>query len=159
MNNLLEKIVVNSGVGKFREKSSFENKILPEISKQMAAITGQKPSFKKAKKSISSFKIREGDIIGLTVTLRGRLMNDFLKRLVNITLPRKKDFKGIDKKSVDSSGNLTIGFKDQYAFPEVEMDKSEVNFGLEVTLVPKDEKNKNREKTIEIFKKLGIPFR
>jgi len=156
MEKFLKKIVINAGIGRLREKSSFKEKILPEISKQMSILSGQKPVVRTAKKSISSFKIRKGDIIGLMVTLRGGRMEDFLKRLIYFSLPRKKDFKGLNLKSVDPAGCLTIGFKDQYAFPEIEMDKSEIDFGLEVTLVPKE---KDRTKAVEMYKKIGIPFK
>ncbi|OGM91611.1 50S ribosomal protein L5 [Candidatus Wolfebacteria bacterium RIFCSPLOWO2_01_FULL_45_19] len=152
----LEKIVVNVGVGRLSQAPNFSDKILPEIDKELALITGQKPSPRGAKQSIAGFKIRAGNVVGLKVTLRGKRMRDFLSRLVNIALPRVRDFRGVDLKNVDKSGNLSIGFREHSVFPEINLETSRVNFGLEVTLVPKI---RIREKAIEAYRQLGVPFK
>lgn len=154
--NSLEKIVVNVGVGKMRSNAHFEDKILPEIMNELALITGQKPATRKAKKAVSNFKTRVGDIIGIQITLRGGKKKDFFKRLNSIVFPRVKDFRGIDVKCVDKNGNLNIGFKEQYVFPEVVIEKSNVNFGLQVTCVPKIQK---RESAIGFYKSEGVPLK
>ena len=151
-----KKVVVNVGVGRLSSMPNFEEKILPELIKAVGLITGQKPAPCEAKKSIAGFKLRAGTIVGLKATLRGKRMKDFLERLVNIVLPRVRDFRGIDPKSMDNIGNLTIGFKDYSVFPEVILDISRVNFGLEVTIVPKIQ---TKEKAVELYKTLGIPFK
>lgn len=152
----LEKIVVNVGVGRLRQQGQFEEKLLPEIIQEVSLITGQKPISRPAKKAIAGFKTRVGDIVGLKVTLRGKRMFDFFTRFVNVVLPRVKDFRGLDLKSLDASGNLSVGIEDQLVFPEIDADKTKVDFGLEVTLVPKI---KNREKAIESYRALGVPLK
>ncbi len=151
----LDKIVVSTGVGKLRDKANFNDAVLPEISQELALITGQKPSLRRAKKSIAGFKIREGDVIGLTVTLRSRKMKDFLDRLVHITLPRVRDFRGLELHGFDSQGNLTVGLKEHAVFPEINQEKCKVNFGLEVTLVPN---TSTREAGVELLRTLGLPL-
>lgn len=152
----LEKIIVSVGVGKTRLNSpQFEEKVLPEIMKEFAAITGQKPAITKAKKSIAGFKVRQGEIIGLKAILRRKRMNDFLTRVANVVLPRVRDFRGLNVKSIDQNGNLSFGFKDQLVFPEVNPETSRVNFGIEVTLVAH---LKNKEKAIDFYKAQGIPL-
>jgi len=132
----LEKIVVSVGIGKMRgSNAQFDDKVLPEVMKELSLIFGQKPAFRKAKKSIAGFKSRQGDIVGIIATLRGRRMQDFLSRLINVTLPRVRDFRGIDVKNFDSRGNLTIGVKEHIVFPEINPESSKVNLGLEITLV------------------------
>lgn len=152
----IEKVVVNVGVGRMRQTPSFEEKILPEIIKELSQITGQKPSPRAARKSIAGFRIRQGDIVGLKVTLRGKRMADFLNKVINIALPRVRDFRGLDLKNVDSGGNLNIGFRDKQVFPEIDMDKSKFDFGLQVTVVPKE---KNREKAIDLYRSIGVPLK
>ncbi len=154
--NSLEKIVVSVGLGRARTSPQFEDKMLPEISKDLELITGQKPAIRRAKKSIAGFKVREGDIVGLTVTLRGSRMRDFLSKLAGAVLPRIRDFRGVDLKNIDSSGNLTIGLKEHVIFPEINQDVSHVAFGLEVTLVSS---SKSREENEEFYRSLGIPFK
>ena len=122
-NRFLEKIVVNAGIGKLKNQANFEEKVLPEIMKEIASITGQKPATRKAKKSIAGFNSREGDVIGLQVTLRRSRMDDFIKKLVTVIFPRVKDFRGLDMKNIDTHGNLNVGFHDQYVFPEINLDK------------------------------------
>ncbi len=152
----LEKIVVNIGVGKLRNLQHFEEKVLPEIIQEVALITGQKAALRPAKKAIASFKTRVGDIIGLRATLRGTRMNDFLTRINNIVFPRVRDFRGVNLKNIDLDGNLNIGFREQFVFPEINIEKSKINFGLQVTLVPYI---KNREKAIELYRNLGVPLK
>lgn len=152
----LEKIVVNVGIGKLSQQPNFEDKILPEVIKELSLITGQKPFICKAKKSIAGFKVRAGQIVGLKVTLRRQKMKDFLSRLVNIALPRVRDFKGINLKSIDGKGNLTIGIKEHTVFPEINPETSKVDFGLEISIVSNA---KNREEAIELYRELGIPLK
>ncbi|MEX1013779.1 MAG: 50S ribosomal protein L5 [Candidatus Paceibacterota bacterium] len=152
----LEKIVVNIGLGKLRDKPHFEDKILPEIVKEISIITGQKPSIVPAKKSIAGFKVREGEVVGLKTTLRGKRMIDFFSKIINTTLPRVRDFRGLNKSIVDHSGSLNIGFKDKQVFPEVDSDKSKIDFGLQVTVVPKE---RDRDDALEIYKEMGVPFK
>lgn len=152
----IEKIVVNAGIGRLSQQGQFEEKILPEVNREFSIITGQKAATRLAKKSIAGFKIREGQIIGLKATLRQKRMEDFFARLVNLTLPRVKDFRGLDLTNIDESGNLNIGFKEQNVFPEIDMEKSKVNFGLQVTIVPR---KKNREAAIALYRRLGLPLK
>lgn len=155
---LIEKAVVNVGVGRKSQEANFENKILPEIEKTLSAITGQKPVICPARKSIAGFKIRAGQIVGLKVTLRGKRMKDFIFKIINLALPRVKDFKGISAKNIDEGGNLNLGFRDCAVFPEVVLEKLNVPFGLEITIVPK-KGFQSKEKAIDFYKSLGIPFR
>lgn len=145
------KIVAHTGVGRIRDDKEIET-----ISRQLSLIAGQKPSPRKAKKSIASFKSREGMIIGLAATLRGVRMYDFLSRLINVALPRARDFRGIPETSVDGAGNLTIGIKEHIIFPETVGEDVRTIFGLEVTVVPK---TKNRELALEMYRLLGVPFK
>ena len=152
----LEKIVVNIGVGKMRQNAQFDEKVLPEVMKEIAEITGQKPAPRQAKKAIAGFKTRTGDIIGLQITLRGKRMEDFLTRVVRVVLPRVKDFRGLDLNHVDQAGNLNFGFREQYVFPEINIEKSRVHFGLQVTVVPSI---RNRAKAIDFYKSIGVPLK
>ena len=151
----LEKVVINVGMGRMSALPNFEEKVLPEVAKELAVITGQKPASQPAKKSIAGFKLRTGTIVGLKTTLRKKRMAEFLNKLINIVLPRVRDFRGIKKESVDASGNLSIGLKEYLVFPEVSAEIAKVNFGLEITLVPK---LRNYEKAVELYKELGIPW-
>ncbi len=151
----LEKIVVAVGVGKLRQNAQFENNILPEIIKDLTAITGQKPQPRPAKQSIAGFKLREGNMVGLRVTLRDKRMYDFLGRMVNVALPRVRDFRGINPKQIDNAGNLTIGVREHTVFPEISPEDSKYDFGFEVTFVSGV---KDKEKARAVFEKLGIPF-
>jgi large subunit ribosomal protein L5 len=154
--NKIEKIVIHAGVGKLRQKDKFEEKVLPEIERELALITGQKPARRQAKKAIAGFKTRIGNIIGLQVTLRKKRMDDFMSRLNNIAFPRVKDFRGIEEKNIDKDGNLNVGFKDQFAFPEIDINESKVHFGFQVTIVPK---RKKREGAVEMYKEMGVPMK
>lgn len=153
----IEKIVVNNGIGRLSQQPSFEDKILPEIMKEIALITGQKPIVSKAKKSIAGFKIREGQIVGLKTTLRGGRMFDFLDKLIRIVLPRLRDFRGIDLKNIDANGNLNIGLKEQAVFPEINPETIKFDFGLEISVAVAGVKT--REEAIELYRLLGVPLK
>ncbi|HMB17306.1 MAG TPA: 50S ribosomal protein L5 [Candidatus Paceibacterota bacterium] len=154
--NNIEKIVVNTGVGKLSDKAHFKDKLLPDITEEISLITGQKPSLRRAKKSIAGFDVRQGDVVGLKVTLRGKRMIDFLMKLNNVAMPRLRDFKGIGLNNIDQNGNLNIGFEDQSVFPEINMDKSKIDFGLQVNIVPFE---KDREKAVDIYRDIGVPLK
>ena len=154
----IEKVIINSGFGKMiTEKTSDEQKkICDAVLNDLSLITGQKPNLTTAKKSISGFKIREGLPVGARVTLRGKKMADFLERLIYIALPRSRDFRGIDQKSFDKKGNLSIGIKEHICFSEVSPEKVRNIFGFEVTVVTTAKK---REEGIELFKLMGFPIK
>ncbi len=147
----IEKVVVNCGVGRFHEEKEKQ-----EIEKFLTLITGQKPAPRPAKKAIAAFKTRKGLIIGYQVTLRGGRMYDFLMRLVNITLPRVRDFQGLSLRSVDPKGNLTIGIKENIVFPEMIGEDYRFLFGLEVTVVTSADR---REEGSELLKLMGFPLK
>jgi large subunit ribosomal protein L5 len=147
----IEKVVVNTGVGKIRDEKQRE-----EIREYLALLAGQKPAPRQARKAIASFKTREGLIIGYQITLRGTRMYDFISRLIGIALPRTRDFRGIDSKSFDEKGNLTIGIKEHIVFPEMIGEDYRFLFGLEVTVVTTA---KNKEVGIELLKLLGFPIK
>lgn len=154
----IEKVVVNTGFGKMiiNKTSDEQKKTYKLIFDDLASICAQKPILTKAKKSISGFKLREGMSIGAKVTLRGRKMNDFLERVIHIALPRFRDFRGIDLKSFDKEGNLTIAIKEHIVFPEVSSEKAKNIFGFEITVVTTA---KNREESIELLRLLGFPIK
>jgi large subunit ribosomal protein L5 len=154
----IEKVVVNVGFGKLVSGKTQEEqkKIANAILEDLALITGQKPIFTKARKSISTFKVKKGMILGAKVTLRGKRMYDFLERVIHIALPRTKDFQGISEKSFDKKGNLTIGIPEHIAFPEISPEKVEISFGLEITIVTNAKK---REEAITLFRLLGFPIK
>jgi large subunit ribosomal protein L5 len=148
----LHKIVVNMGVGEATQNA----KVLDPAVNELGQITGQKPVVTRAKKSIAAFKVREGQSIGAMVTLRGDRMYEFLDRLVNIVLPRVRDFKGISTKSFDGRGNFTLGLHDQLIFPEISYEKVDKQKGMNVTIVT-TAANDNQARTL--LKHLGMPFR
>ncbi len=153
--NNISKIVVSIGLGKMRQQNAqFEDKILPNIISELAAIVGQRPAIRKAKKSVAGFKVRQGEVVGLVATLRGKKKNDFFIKLTEIVLPRVRDFRGIAESKVDASGNLNLGFKDQFVFPEASQEASKVTFGLEVTIVTE---GMDRSKAIDFLREKGIP--
>jgi len=155
--NNLEKVVVNVGVGKKAvSQSGFDSKILPEISKELSQLTGQKPATRAATKSIAGFKLRQGMVVGLKVTLRGKRMIDFVERFNKIVLPRLRDFRGIDLKNIDQGGGLSIGLQDHLVFPEINPETSKANFGLQITLVPKV---KDRQSAIDFYRQIGVPLK
>ncbi|PIR98456.1 MAG: 50S ribosomal protein L5 [Candidatus Colwellbacteria bacterium CG10_big_fil_rev_8_21_14_0_10_41_28] len=153
--NRLEKIVVATGVGRLRQQQQFDSSIYPEIIEGLETITGQKPSPRPARKSIAAFKLREGNIVGLKVTLRGKRMRDFFNKVVNVALPRVRDFRGIDPKQIDREGNLTIGFRDNTVFPEVSPEDTKRAFGFQVTLVSDA---KDWDEAYDFYKSLGVPL-
>jgi len=147
----LSKAVVNIGLGEALTNASAIEKAVNDI----AVITGQKPVVTKSKKAIANFKIKEGDKIGAKATLRKYKMWSLVDRIINLTLPRVKDFKGVKRKGFDASGNLTIGFIEQTVFPEVDSTKVDKLRGLEVTFVIK---NSDPKKSLRMFELLGMPF-
>ena len=147
----VEKVVVSTGIGKIVK----DEKTVEKIANDLAKLTGQKPVFRKAKKSIASFKVREGVNIGLMVTLRGKRMYDFMDRLVSVALPRSKDFRGIDTKNFDKNGNLNLGIKESSIFPEITYETLKDIFGLEVTVVTTA---RDKEKGIALLKLMGFPI-
>jgi len=147
----LEKIIINVGVG-----DAIQNiKLLDTAQKELSLITGQWPAVGRARKSISSFKLRKGQPIACYVTLRGKRMYEFFDRLVNIVLPRVRDFRGVSKKSFDGKGNYTLGMKDQLVFPEIDYTKVERPRGMNITIVTTAEEDKQ---AMALLKKLGMPF-
>lgn len=149
----LKKVVFNIGTGTAMKKDKNKNEA---ISGRLAKITGQKPALRGAKQSISSFKIRQGDPVGIVVTLHGKRMYAFLEKLINVALPRTKDFRGINRKAVDNIGNLTIGIKEHTIFPETADEDIRDVFGLSITLVSTA---KNKQEGTTFFELLGIPFK
>ncbi len=158
LKNKLEKAVVNVGIGRFSTQPNFEDKFVPEIERELSSITGQKPSLRSAQKSIAGFKLRQGTVVGLKTTLRGKRMDSMVSKIVNVALPRVRDFRGIDTKAIDKNGNLNIGLKDHLVFPEIVPEHSKVNFGMQITLVPKFPIKENAA-AIEFYKKIGVPFK
>ncbi len=148
----IEKVVLNVGFG----RHSKEKEYVKNVEDTLIRISGQRPVLTKAKKSISSFKIREGMIIGAMVTLRGNRMFDFLEKLINITFPRVRDFRGISTKSVDKSGNLNVGFQEHLSFPEIKSDEVDRVHGLSVCVTTTA---KIREEGLELFRLMGFPFK
>jgi large subunit ribosomal protein L5 len=147
----IEKIVLNMGMGEAIQNA----KILDAAVEELATIAGQKPVVTKAKKSIASFKLREGQSIGTMVTLRGDKMYEFLDRLINIALPRVRDFRGVATKSFDGRGNYTIGIRDHLIFPEIDYSKVDKAKGMNITIVTSA---KNDEQARFLLRELGMPF-
>ncbi len=145
------KVVINAGVGKTLKDPKYLDAIIADLK----TITGQQPVKTIARKSIAGFKIREGQVIGVTVTLRGQRMYDFLDKLVNITLPRVRDFRGISAKGFDGRGNYNLGIKEQLVFPEISEESIEHTFGFEISVATNAG---NNERGKELLKSLGFPF-
>lgn len=148
----IDKIVINMGLGEAIQNA----KILDTAASEIATITGQRPVITKAKKSIASFKLRQGMPIGAMVTLRGDRMYEFLDRLINVALPRVRDFRGMSPKSFDGRGNYTIALRDQLIFPEIEFAKVEKTRGMNVSIVTTA---KTDEEARSLLRHLGMPFR
>jgi len=147
----LSKIVVNMGVkGALQDKKNMQNGI-----SILTQITGQKPKVTKAKQAIASFKLRQGDQIGVVVTLRGKRMYDFFEKLITIVFPRIRDFRGIKKTAFDGRGNYTLGFNEHIVFPEIDPGKVDKIYSLEVCIVTTA---KNDEEAFQLFEVLGVPF-
>lgn len=148
----VEKVIVNIGVG----EAVLNPKALDGAINDLTAITGQKPIITKAKKSIAGFKLREGMSIGCKVTLRGERMYEFLDKLINLDLPRVRDFRGVSPQAFDGRGNYSLGIKEQTIFPEIEYDKIDKVRGLEVVIVTTANTD---EEARELLKSMGMPFR
>jgi large subunit ribosomal protein L5 len=148
----LHKIVVNMGVGEATQNA----KVLDPAVNELGQITGQKPVITRAKKSIAAFKVREGQAIGAMVTLRGDRMYEFFDRLVNVVLPRVRDFKGVSTKSFDGRGNYTLGLHDQLIFPEIDYAKVDKQKGMNVTIVTTA---RSDDQSRALLRHLGMPFR
>ena len=149
----IAKVVVSVGTGKHTRTDKKKNEF---VEARLAKITGQKPVARSAKISIASFKLREGEVIGYSVTLRKKRMNDFLDRFLNIAIPRIRDFRGFDPKAVDEMGNLTFGIKEHNVFPETADEELKDVFGLAVTIVTTA---KNKKDALAYFEAIGIPFK
>lgn len=147
----IEKIVINAGVG----DASQDSKNIDLAFNELYKITGQKPIKTKAKKSIATYKVREGQEIGVKVTLRNATMWNFLEKLINVAIPRIRDFRGISNKSFDGRGNFTMGIKEQIIFPEIHFDDIKKLRGFDVTIVTSAETN---EEAFSLLKQIGIPF-
>ncbi len=149
----LEKIVINMGVG----EALTDIKLLEKSMEELSIITGQRPIIRRAKKAISNFKIRKGSAIGCKVTLRRTMMYEFMDRLLNIALPRIRDFRGVSTDSFDQEGNYSTGLTEQNIFPEIDYDKMTRTQGMDITFVIKNAKNKERSQ--ELLRLFGMPFK
>ncbi len=147
----LDKIVVNVGCGEAKENA----KIIENVMAELAAITGQKPVACKSRKAVANFKLREGQVIGVKVTLRGDIMYEFLDRLFNVALPRVRDFRGINPNSFDGRGNYSFGLKEQLIFPEIEYDKIDAVRGMDINFITTA---KTDEEARELLVLMGAPF-
>ena len=148
----LQKIVVNMGVGKaLQDKNRMEHAV-----DELARITGQRPQVTKARVAVSGFRLREGNEIGCRVTLRGRRMYEFLDRLINVALPRIRDFRGLNPKSFDGNGNYSMGVSEQLIFPEIDPDKVNFTQGMDITIVTS---TKSDDEARELLRAFGMPFR
>jgi large subunit ribosomal protein L5 len=148
----MKKVIVNIGVG----EASQNIKLLDAAMAELAAITGQKPVMRRARKSIAAFKLREGQPVGCTVTLRGKRMYEFIDRLVNVALPRVRDFRGLPTRSFDGRGNYTMGLEDQLIFPEIDYSRVEQSRGMNITFVTSARDDQGARRLLEL---LGVPFR
>lgn len=153
----LKKVVLNTSFGKMSSGKTLDEqqKMGETIAQDLSLIAGQKAFLTRAKKSIATFKLREGAPVGVMVTLRGQKMYDFLDRLVNVVFPRSRDFRGLQRTSVDRNGNLSVGIKEHLFFPEILPEKSKIAFGLEVTV---QTSAANQTEGLALFQALGFPF-
>jgi len=147
----LQKIVLNMGIGEAKD----DVKILDKAQEELSLIAGQKAIKTKAKKAIANFKIREGMALGVSVTLRNKMMYEFLDRLVNIAIPRIRDFRGLNPKSFDGNGNYSMGIKEQIIFPEINYDKIDKVRGLNITICTN---SRNNQEALELLKGFNLPF-
>jgi len=154
----IKKVVINTGFGReAAAKTGDEQKKLQEsVLNDLSLISGQRAVLTRAKKAIASFKLRKGMAIGAKVTLRGQKMNDFLEKVIHIVLPRSRDFRGIEKDSVDKKGNLTFAIKEHITFPEISPEKTKKIFGLEITV---DTSAESKEEGLYLLKLLGFPIK
>lgn len=146
------KVTLNIGIGRGKD----DPKVAETAENTLKRIAGQAPVYTLSKKSISAFKVREGMKVGLKVTIRGKRMWDFLAKLIHVTLPRVRDFRGLDLKNIDTTGNLNLGFKEHLVFPEIKSDEVERLHGLELAITTTA---KNKETALALFKYLGFPFK
>ncbi len=151
----LDKIVVNAGVGRASQQANFEEKVLKQIMGDISMVVGQRAQVRRAKKSVAGFKIRENQVIGVRVTLRGSRMVDFFERLLTIVLPRVRDFNGIDPQVIDANGALNIGLKEQLVFPEINAEESTFLFPFGMNIVPR---TRNRATAVKFYEDFGVPF-
>tara|TARA_B100000029_G_C17457957_1_gene917437 strand:+ start:40 stop:591 length:552 start_codon:yes stop_codon:yes gene_type:complete len=147
----IQKIILNMGIGEAKDDS----KILDKAQEELTLISGQKAVKTKAKKAIAGFKIREGMSVGVSVTLRNKIMYEFLDRLINIAIPRIRDFRGLNHRSFDGNGNFTMGIKEQIIFPEINYDKIDKIRGLDITICTSA---KNNSEALELLKSFNMPF-
>ena len=148
----LEKIVINVGLGEAKDNQNLLN----SVKKELALITGQQPIESKAKKSVANFKLREGQAIGTKVTIRREKMYDFLDKLISISLPRVRDFRGINPNSFDGRGNYSLGIKEQLIFPEIKYDDVDFLHGMDITIVTTAKTDEEAKAVLEL---MGMPFR
>jgi large subunit ribosomal protein L5 len=148
----LEKVVLNMGIGEGKDNP----KLLDAAVKEISLITGQRPVITKAKKSVASYKLREGMSVGCKVTLRGERMYDFMNKLLNVALPRVRDFRGLSPRSLDGRGNYSFGIREQIIFPEINYDDVEKIQGMDITIVTTA---KTDEEARELLKLIGMPFK
>lgn len=149
----LERIVVSMGLGKSRD----EPKRIEAVVKDLATLTGQRPVLTKAKKSVAAFHVRQGVMVGAMVTLRGRRMYEFLDRLINLAIPRVRDFRGLDPASFDGRGNYSLGLSEQLVFPEIRVDDVKYQQGMNITIVVKN--SRSDEESRFLLEGFGFPFR
>ncbi|HWF24225.1 MAG TPA: 50S ribosomal protein L5 [Solirubrobacteraceae bacterium] len=147
----IEKVTVNMGVG----EAKTDSKLLDSASEQLATITGQKPNVRRARKSIAQFKLREGNAVGVAVTLRGERSYEFLDRLMSVAIPRIRDFRGLNPRSFDGRGNYSIGVREQIIFPEVDYDEVDQVRGMDITITTN---NVTDEESFALLEMLGMPF-
>ena len=145
-------VVVNVGVGKHQDDKAF----LEAVQRDLRAITGQAPHERRARRAVSQFNVRRGSLVGYRVTLRGKRRDDFVSRFIHVTLPRVRDFRGLNPASLDGHGNLNVGLSEQLAFPETHPEKTDVVFGVQVTFVTTAQTD---EEGVALFKALGFPLR
>ncbi|OGY08479.1 MAG: 50S ribosomal protein L5 [Candidatus Blackburnbacteria bacterium RIFCSPHIGHO2_01_FULL_44_64] len=145
------KITLNMGIGEIKENKDEQEKSVTEL----ASIAGQRPSIRKSRKSIAGFNVREGQPVGVAVTLRGKRMYTFLDKLLNVVLPRLRDFRGVSRKSFDQQGNYTLGFSEHTVFPEIDLGKITRTKGLEITI---SINTKDPQKSERLLEELGMPF-
>jgi len=148
----IEKVVINMGIG----EAAHDIKILEKAIAELSLITGQKPTLRRAKKAISNFKIKKGNPIGCKVTLRKKMMYEFLDRLINVVIPRIRDFRGLSPNSFDRGGNYSFGISEQTIFPEIDYDKVDRIQGMDISIVTTA---KTKEEAFELLKLFGIPFK
>jgi large subunit ribosomal protein L5 len=147
----VEKIVVNVGLGEM----AHEKDLIEPVRDGIAKITGQRPALTRAKKSISNFKIRDGSAVGFKVTLRGERMYEFLDRLINVVIPRIRDFRGVPRTSFDQHGNYTLGVREHTIFPEIDLDKTKMVHGMDISIVTTAE---TKEEAMGLLENFGMPF-